>query len=164
MAPKKGNEDPVANMQISMEAIVELVRAANSTVPLPDLRKFSGETSTAEAKEWLRSLESQAIIGRWNESQKLETARRMLDKTALSWYHLTADNIKTWKDFQKLFQEAFIGNQDSVIDRYERFTARIQKDDESASEYILEKLRLAKDIGASVQESKNAVCSGLHSG
>ncbi|KAL6951937.1 hypothetical protein U1Q18_046288 [Sarracenia purpurea var. burkii] len=110
MAPKKQG-DPISSRMVPLETFTEMLRAANSTVTLPDLPNFDGETSTAEAKEWLRSLDSQAIIGNWTEQQTLESGRH----------------------------------------------------DETITEYVLTKLRYAKEVGASVQESKNAVCMGLRS-
>ncbi|KAL6952337.1 hypothetical protein U1Q18_044199 [Sarracenia purpurea var. burkii] len=143
MAPKKQG-DPISSTMIPLETFTEMLRAANSTVTLPDLPNFDGETSTAEAKEWLRSLDSQAIIGNWTEQQTLEAGRRMLTKTA-----------KSWKIVGK--------KEDNVIDKWERFSSRVQKDNETITEYVLTKLRYAKEVGASVQESKNAVCMGLRS-
>ncbi|XP_065209072.1 uncharacterized protein LOC135837650 [Planococcus citri] len=158
------DDEMSSKANVSFEQVSELVRAASSAVLLPDLQKFNGEGSTAEAKEWLRSLEAQATIAGWNEKQKLETARRMLERAAKSWYLLNADDIESWKDFRKLFYESFVGEDDAnVVDKFQRFNDREQKDDESAVEYILEKLRLGKDIGASVPDCKNAVCAGLTS-
>lgn len=120
------------------------MRTASSTVLLPDIPKFNEEATPAEVKEWLRTIDSQATIAHWNNEQKLETARRLLTNAGREWYLLNADEISTWQNFQKI-------------------QTRIQRDKETPREYILAKLLLAKDVGASVSESKAAVCSGLHS-
>ncbi|XP_065221214.1 uncharacterized protein LOC135846184 [Planococcus citri] len=167
MVKTKRNQSPPfspSKVDLSMNTVSEIVQAASSAVLLPEISKFTGEVSATEAKEWLKSVENQGLIGGWNNLQKLETAKRLLTKAAKSWYLLNADDIKSWSDFRSCFWETFIGEDDgNVVDKWERFSARCQQDNESSIEYIFDKLRLAKDVGASVAESKNAVCAGFKS-
>ncbi|CAG7817144.1 unnamed protein product [Allacma fusca] len=146
---------------IPIDTVSEIVRAASSAVLLPNIPHFTGEVSSTEAKQWLNSIENQATIAGWNNIQKLEAAKRLLLKAAKTWYLLSADDIKTWYDFRQQFSETFIGSETNVVDKWERFSLRAQNENESPIEYIFDKLRLAKDVGASVTDSKNAVCSGF---
>ena len=161
MELKKKSEEFSDTKQVPLSAVNDLVRAANSAVLLPNIAKFNGETSPAEAKEWLRTIKAQATIAQWVDKQKLETARRLLTDTGKAWYLLNADEIETWNDFCKLFFDNFVGEEDSVIDKWERFQSHVQKEKESPREYVLDKLRLVKDVNASVRESKASVCASL---
>ncbi|KAL6954068.1 hypothetical protein U1Q18_050949 [Sarracenia purpurea var. burkii] len=134
MAPKK-KEDEFPTM-VPLSTIGDLIKAANSAVLLPDLNAFDGNMSTAEAKEWLRSVEKP------RRDRKLERRTKARNSSEI-----------TNESSAEL----------NLIDKWQRFSSRVQGDKEPAVEYIFEKLRLANEVDASIYESKGSVCAGLKS-
>jgi len=90
MAPTRGKQKQESNvMEKFAHQLVDAFRqygnAANAHDLVSSLPEFTGNQSTAEAKEWLRNIESQAEIYQWADKIKLEAARRKLKGGARSW-------------------------------------------------------------------------------
>ena len=141
---------------------------ATSAIPtyhiMPDLSKdiqtFDGEKGNLVAKEWLRGIESRKTLHNWPESFTLETARSHLRRGARHW--LRRRDLPTWAAFKTAFTKTFIGS-DSLTDRWQRMTSRIQQKGESLTAYFHEKMRMCEEVNLPFKESREQVLIGLWS-
>ena len=97
---------------------------------LPDLSHniadFDGLSGAAEAKVWLKQLESSATLLRWTEPIAFETARSHLKKAAKNWYIASMDTIVDWKSFRKIFSSTFMMEK-TLTEKWEEMQKRYQK-------------------------------------
>lgn len=134
---------------------------------LPDLTKgfytFNGEwkpDKPNEAKDWLDSLKSMALLHKWPEAYSLETARTHLSGAARHWFETRKTDIVGWEDFQYHFKKTFV-RQESITHLWKQMTARIQTANENISLYFHEKVNLCKRLDLFFLEIKEQIIIGL---
>jgi len=164
MPPRKAKQSAENEIDSLKSEFVEAIRQLSSTFTAPDLvstlKEFDGNQLMGEAKEWLNNIESMAEIHNWAKKVQLEAARRKLTGGARSWFLMNKESLTTWESFRKSFKDNFVSKL-TLVDKWQRFNACVQKDSESVSDYIFEKLQFAKAVGVDESEAKTMVCAGL---
>jgi len=101
-----------------------------------------------------------AEINNWAEKVQLEAARMKLTSRVCSWFLTNKESLTIWENSCKLFKETLVGKLTSV-NKWQWFNACVQKDTESVSDYIFNKLHFAKSDGVKESEAKTMVCARL---
>lgn len=131
---------------------------------MPDLTKniryFDGEAKS-NASEWLKNLKSMKLLHNWPDQFVLETARIHLVGGAKHWMLSKIEDISTFQDFENAFKKTFIGKV-SLAEKWRLMEARIQKKEESLSNYFHEKVKLCKDLGLEFMDTREQILVGLY--
>ncbi|KAL1430178.1 hypothetical protein MTO96_015344 [Rhipicephalus appendiculatus] len=101
-----------------------------------------------------------AVLHGWPDSFRLENARLHMKGPARFWLQARVDDLTTWEDFKIAFKKTFVG-QTSTTEKWKQMQERVQMKGESITAYFLEKTLLCKELGLSMQDTKEQVLVGL---
>ncbi|KAF4530047.1 hypothetical protein B566_EDAN018296 [Ephemera danica] len=144
----------------------KLLASKNQAVVLSDLKSavatFSGETTTAEATAWLKSVNHAARSLNWPTEYKLDYCSQRLTGAAKHWYQrVNADyTITDWTTFEAAFIRTYCTG-DSKTALYDEMKAYTQARDESLSVYFHKKSKLCAMAGLDFSDAKSAIINGL---
>jgi hypothetical protein len=126
--------------------VLELLQLANQrpTVQVFDVASnivsFTGDENPVEALQWLTSIESTATAHGWTDGIKLEVAKFKLSGGGKAWLRARVASLPTWAAFCTAFKKTFVGVE-SMLDKMNRLTSRVQEPGESTTLYMLKKTR-----------------------
>ncbi|KAL1446747.1 hypothetical protein MTO96_028753 [Rhipicephalus appendiculatus] len=112
------------------------------------------------SRVWLKSIDSIAVLHGWPDSFRLENARLHMKRPARFWLQARVDDLTTWDDFKIAFKKTFVG-QTSTVEKCKQMQERVQMKGESLTAYFLENNLLCKELGLSMQDTKEEVLVGL---
>jgi len=119
---------------------------------------FNGRESTQEAKVWLDTIKGLADLNGWPFNYRIQYVRSRLDGAALNWY--TGRRFNDWTDFEVQFKRIFI-RELRTSDKWDLLKARYQSKDEHPMDYIMDKIRLCRDLQLTFADTRDHVLEGV---
>lgn len=121
-----------------------------------DPQTFSG-TGQEDANDWLLHYERISKHNIWDDTIKLANVVFFLQGTALSWYDNHEEEINSWDQFTKDFEDVFGNSERRKQEAQERLSRRFQAATESSTAYIEDVLRLCRRVNIEMTEEDQYV-------
>ena len=108
-----------------------------------------------QVRVFLKRYELCAKINQWNEQQKVDVFPAFLEAKAMDKFEevLTKGAIHNWDDLKRRYMKEFEGACDKNI-MEARMINRKQEEDESADDYVTDKIKLCKEIDNNMTEEE----------
>eukprot|EP00102_Acyrthosiphon_pisum_P016377 XP_008187319.1 PREDICTED: uncharacterized protein LOC103310527 [Acyrthosiphon pisum] len=121
---------------------------------------FTGHESSAQAEDWVSSVDGLAQVNQWPLRHHLLYVRSHLSSAARSWYLM--QDFLVWEDFLKGFRKAFVRTLRKA-DLWRELEARIQAPGEPTIDYFYAKVGLCRSLDLTFNETRDYVLEGLRS-
>ncbi|CAI6352528.1 unnamed protein product [Macrosiphum euphorbiae] len=131
---------------------------------LPDVETaiwtFTGHESSAQAEDWVSSVDGLAKVNQWPLRHRLLYVRSHLSSAARSWCLM--QDFHAWEDFLKGFRRAFVRTLRKA-DLWRELEARIQAPGEPTIDYFYSKVGLCRSLDLTFGETHDYVLESLRS-
>jgi len=104
---------------------------------------FTGHESSAQAEDWVSSVDGLAQVNQWPLRHRLLYVRSHLSSAARSWYLM--QDFHAWEDFLNGFRKAFVRTLRKA-DLWRELEARIQAPGEPTIDYFYSKVGLCRSL------------------
>lgn len=121
---------------------------------------FTGHESSAQAEDWVSSVDGLAQVNQWPMRHRLLYVRSHISSAARSWYLM--QDFHAWEDFLKGFRKAFVRTLRKA-DLWRELEARIQAPGEPTIDYFYAKVGLCRSLDLTFGETRDYVLEGLRS-
>jgi len=125
---------------------------------LNTLPEFDGRGNSQTAEDWLAAIEGVAMLYRWPDAFRIESARSRMTGPANNWF--TGRKFTNWDEFVTQFKHTFVGSKLNIVERMKNMLKRVQSESETVADYFHHKARLCRELELPFDETSSKLSPG----